>query len=88
MNEGKLRDAMDRAHKAELLLNNEILNDAFDYLESEFISAWKQSAIEDTQSRERLYLLSQNLSALKGYIERVVEDGKLAQYALKGQNKT
>ena len=84
MNEGKVREKIDRGAKAEALLRNELLQETFDYLESEFISAWKQSAVQDTQARERLYLLCQNLSALKNYIANVVEDGKLAKATLQG----
>jgi hypothetical protein len=84
MNEGKARDKIDRGAKAETLLRNELLQEAFDYLESEFTGAWKQSAVEDSQARERLYLLCQNLSAVKNYLKSAVEDGKLAQSALEG----
>ena len=82
VNEGKAREKMARAEKAEALLRNEILTDAFAYLENEFTQAWKKSPVEDSASRERLYMFCQNLDALKGYINRVVEDGKLAKAAL------
>ena len=82
VNEGKAREKMARAAKAEALLRNEILTDAFQYLEDEFTQAWKKSSIEDSTNRERLYMLCQNLDALKGYINRVIEDGKLAKAAL------
>lgn len=84
MNEGKAFEKIDRGAKAQSLLNNELLQEAFNYLENEFTNAWKNSSVEDTQTRERLYLLCQNLSAVKGYIERAVEDGKLAQAAIDG----
>lgn len=82
VNEGKAREKMARAEKAEALLRNEILTDAFAYLEEEFTQAWKKSPVEDTANRERLYMFCQNLEALKGYINRVVEDGKLAKASL------
>lgn len=82
MNEGKAREKVQRASKAEALLRNEILQDGFDYLESQFIGAWRNSAVADTESRERLYQLLQNLDALKGYFQSVIEDGKLAQMQL------
>ena len=37
MNEGKAREAVLRAEKAEALLRNELLTEAFDYLESQFV---------------------------------------------------
>lgn len=82
MNEGKAREKMERGTKAEALLRNEILREAFEYLEKEFVSAWKNSGVGDAENRERLYMLCQNLSALEGYIKSVIEDGKLARAAL------
>lgn len=79
MNEGKARDAVLRAEKAEALLRNELLTEAFDYLERQFIQAWKSSGIGEAEDRERIYQLSQNLEALKGYFQTVVSDGKMAQ---------
>ena len=82
MNEGKARELVARGEKAAALMRNEILEEAFTSLETEFIQAWKQSSVEDSQNRERLYMLCQNLSAVKGYIENVVSSGKLAKSQL------
>jgi len=82
MNEGKAREQMARAEKAQAVLRNEIFIESFEYLETEFTNAWKQSALGDTEARERLYMLCQNLEALKGYIHKVVEDGKMAKVSL------
>ncbi|MAB51348.1 hypothetical protein [Marinobacter sp.] len=79
MNEGKARDAVLRAEKAEALLRNELLTEAFDYLEQQFIQAWRSSGIGEAEDRERIYQLSQNLEALKGYFQTVISDGKMAQ---------
>ena len=87
MNEGKAREDMARADKAEAVLRNEIFIESFEYLEAEFTNAWKQSAINDTNARERLYMLCQNLEALKGYIYKVVEDGKMAKATIEGLQK-
>jgi len=82
MNEGQAREKIERSAKAETLLRNEILQDAFAHLEGQFIEAWRGSAVADAESRERLYQLLQNLDALKGYFQSVIEDGKLAQMHL------
>ncbi len=79
MNEGKAREAVLRAEKAEALLRNELLTEAFDYLERQFIQAWRSSGIGEAEDRERIYQLSQNLEALKGYFQTVISDGKMAQ---------
>lgn len=82
MNEGKVRESMERGERAAALLRNELLQEAFSQLETDFIQAWKASSVEDSQNRERLYMLCQNLSALRGYLEGVVTDGKLAKAQL------
>lgn len=82
MNEGRAREQMERGEKAASLLRNELLNEAFEALEADFIQAWKVSSVEDSQNRERLYMLCQNLSALRGYLEGVITSGKLAKAQL------
>lgn len=82
MNEGKAREDVSRGEKAASLLRNEILQEAFQTLEQDFIQAWKNSSVDDSQNRERLYMLCQNLSALRGYLEGVVTSGKLAKAQL------
>jgi predicted component of type VI protein secretion system len=73
------REKVERASKAEDLLRNEVFQDAFNHLEKSFYEAWRKSQIEDTESRERVYQFLQNLDALRGYFQTVIEDGKLAQ---------
>jgi hypothetical protein len=85
MNEGKAREAITRAAKAEALLRNELLQEGFDYLETQFIDAWRNSEVTDND----LYQLLKNLEALKGYFNTVIEDGKMANAQLeqvKAQN--
>ena len=48
MNEGKVRESMERGEKAAALLRNELLQEAFSQLETDFIQAWKASSVEDS----------------------------------------
>ena len=82
MDKHKLRDKQARAEKAASLLRHELFFEAFDYLDTQFIEAWKSSDVKDAEARERIYNLSQALSALRGYFQSVVEDGKLAEAQL------
>ena len=82
MNEERARGAISRAEKAEALLRNELLTEAFDYLETQFIEAWQASGVAAAEERERIYQLSQNLKALKGYFQTVIENGKMVQSQL------
>lgn len=79
MRDGKLREDIDRANQAEALLNNPILTDAFAHLEQQFMEAWRQSSVNDTENRERIYHLCTALEAVKGHLRTVVESGKIAQ---------
>lgn len=82
MDKHKLRDKQARAEKAASLLRHELFVEAFDYLDTQFVEAWKSSDVKDAEARERIYNLSQALSALRGYFQSVVEDGKLAEAQL------
>jgi hypothetical protein len=82
MDEGKAREKQARAEQAEALLRNNLFNEAFEYLDVQFLDAWRQSDVADVENRERIYQLTQSLVALKGYFQSVVEDGKLAQVQL------
>ena len=82
MDKHKLRDKQARAEKAASLLRHELFVEAFAYLDTQFIEAWKSSDVKDAEARERIYNLSQALSALRGYFQSVVEDGKLAEAQL------
>lgn len=82
MNEGKANERVAKAERAAALMRNEILQEAFTYLDDQFVQAWRQTAVSDTENRERLYNLCQALQSLKDYIEGVVTDGRLAQMQL------
>ena len=82
MNENKTRQRQDRAEKAAALLRNELFVEAFEYLDEQFIEAWRTSSVDDKEARENLFLLMQALGAVKGYFQSVVEDGKLAKAQL------
>ncbi len=49
MREGKLNEDRDRGAQAERLLRDPLLVEAFDVLENEFMQAWRQSAVADTE---------------------------------------
>ena len=83
MNEGKSRANIDRAERVEALLREPLIIEAFETLEKEFVSAWKESPIEATQGREHIYQLLQALDGLKGHFRKVLEDGVIAKDRLK-----
>jgi len=82
MNEGKLREQQDRALKAETLLRDPLLVEAFTTLDEEFLRAWRQTGVDDTAARERIYMLCQSLEAVRNHLTAVVTTGKMAKLQL------
>jgi hypothetical protein len=82
IDEGKLHHDRDRAAKAEGLLRNELLAEAFAMLDHEYIKAWRATHINDTNARERLHQAVQIVAKVKDHLNRVVADGRLAQRQL------
>lgn len=80
--ESKLRKDANRGARAQSLLENELLQEAFEKLEVFTIDSIKNSNADETQRREdawRSYKLLQNL---KGELARIVITGKDASKQL------
>tara|TARA_R100000426_G_scaffold71466_1_gene49717 strand:- start:5510 stop:5770 length:261 start_codon:yes stop_codon:yes gene_type:complete len=67
-----------RAEQAQALLRNEILQEAFKYLEEQYHEAWANSSIEQKEPREKVFMMLSTLKTVKQHIENVVANGKLA----------
>ena len=87
MSEAKLRTQQERAAHAERLLKDPLLQEAFEKLNTDFMRAWRQTDVNDTQARERIYNLCTALDTLKQQIASVVVDGKIAKMNLEQQQK-
>jgi len=81
--DGKRLEEQDRGAKAEALLRNPMLQEAFEMLEEKYLDAWKNSPVKATDDREKLFQMYQNLIAVKGHLEEVVNTGNLAKAQLK-----
>jgi hypothetical protein len=79
MSEDKLNAAMSRGARAEALLRNELLQEAFQKLEDGYVAAWKTWPAADTAGRERLWQAVNVLGKVRDHLGRVLADGKLAQ---------
>lgn len=79
MDEGKRRSEQDRGAKAEALLRNPMLQEAFDILEQKYIDAWRNSPVTAESDREKLFQMYQNLIAVRGHLQEVVNTGNLAK---------
>ena len=82
MNEGKLISEVERGRKAQQLLKNEVLQEAFETLDKEFTTAWKNTSLDQGVERDRLYNLCQALTSLQAYLDSVAQNGRLAENQL------
>jgi hypothetical protein len=81
--EAKLDQAAARAVRAQELLDNEQLSEAFGALEESYISAWRATTIDDVAGREKLFLAINIVGKVRNHLAGVVANGKLAQAELK-----
>ena len=76
MDEGKMRIAADKGLKARALLDNELLKEAFDTIESSLMAEWQQTRSEDALRREDAWRSYKLLCGLKSYLNRLVSTGE------------
>ncbi len=79
MNEDKLRTLLQQAGQAEGLLNSELLNATFDYLEAEYIRGWRIVPAKDTDAREKIWVAVNVLGRVRDHLHKVLTDGKIAK---------
>ena len=80
--EASLNEAMTRGVRAEDLLGNELLSEAFAALEASYVSTWRATAIDDCAGREKLFLAINIIGKVRDHLASVVANGKLAQVEL------
>ena len=68
-----------RRARAEELLGNELLQEAFAALEARYLEEWRVTQFRDTDARERLWQAVNVLRKVKDHLARIVSDGRLAQ---------
>lgn len=67
-----------KGEEARRLLNEPMLKDGFDKVESGLIDAMKRCAMADTVTQHELVLSLQLLARVKGHLLEAMETGKLA----------
>jgi hypothetical protein len=75
----KLNADLARRSRAEALLQDELLQEAFLRLEGRYIEEWRVSQFRDTDARERLWQAVNILGKIRDHLAKIVRDGKLAQ---------
>lgn len=75
----ELQKQINRGAKAQGLLNNELLQEAFSALESGYIQAWRSTAAEDQVGREKLFLAINVVGKVRDHLTSTIQNGKVAQ---------
>jgi hypothetical protein len=77
--EDKLAADLSRANRAQLLWQDELLQEAFEKSEREYVRLWRESVLHDSQGRERLYMALKGLDLVKQNLRSVINSGMLAR---------
>ena len=77
-----LNKAAERGARAQRLLDDDLLVEAFETLDRDYTRAWRATAARDTDARERLWQAVQVVAKVRDNLIRVVNGGKLAQREL------
>jgi hypothetical protein len=83
IDESKLDQAAAKAVRAQELLDNELLMEAFRGLEESYTLAWRATRIEDVAAREKLFLAINVVGKVRDHLTGILTNGKLAQAELK-----
>lgn len=81
--EAGLDQAATKALRAQDLLDNEILTEAFDNLETSYVTAWRATAVDDVTGREKLFLAINIVGKVRDHLASIVANGKLAEAELR-----
>ena len=68
-----------KGNSAQKLIEDPIIQEVFEKLETSYNNSWISSGLEDSQKRETLYLSIRALSEFKLELESMITGGKIAQ---------
>ena len=81
-NEDDLLAATRRASRAKLLVEDEIIVEAFKALERAYHDGWAQSELHESKKRDTMYLALQVLGDVQKHLMNVISNGVIAQSEL------
>jgi hypothetical protein len=81
--ESVLEQAAAKAARAQALLDDELLSEAFSVLEASYASAWRGTVIDDVAGREKLFLAINIVGKVRDHLSSVIANGTLARAELK-----
>lgn len=78
----KLAAQSERGSRAKMLLEDELLQEAFEKVDAFYMDAFRNSGAEEIETRERAWTALSLLKDVRSAIEGVARDGRVAQREL------
>ena len=78
VDEVKLGIAQHKGVRAQELLNNTLLQETFQYLETQYLQAWRSTKVRETETREKLWQAIQILGIIQEHLKLFVTNGRIA----------
>lgn len=78
---------VERGRKADRLLQDPMLNEAFDLVHQAIHERWEACPLRDRDGAHELRLQLKTLNDVRANLEQAIQDGKLAAAELKTQNE-
>lgn len=78
----QLRRDVERAARAEALINDELLAEAFTTLKATYLEVWEASNLRDTEGRERLFQAVKLVGSVQSHLQIILSNGQLAKHEL------
>ena len=69
----------ERERRAQSLINDPLLNEAFDVLKEDLMNRWNHSGSTDLEARESIWLAMRLLDRIHGHINSIIESGHMAK---------
>jgi len=82
MQDDKLNTTIKRWAAAAEILDNPLINEAFDKLSDAYVEQWKLTQFRDTEGRDRLWQAVNCIGKVRDHFRLMVEDGKIAKAQL------
>ena len=67
----------ERERRAQSLLEDPLLKEAFDILKEDLMGRWSQSGSTDLEARESIWLAMRLLDRIHGHITSIIETGRM-----------
>lgn len=80
-------EALQRANAAEKLVNDPMLNEAFDLVRKTILTNIEEAPIRDKAGVQESRLMLKLLKSVKGHLEQAVRDGKVIVHRLEEHKK-